>query len=122
MFGAFDISTRALNAQRIRLDTIASNIANVDTILAGRMESRRPYRRIFPTFQARYAPDGGAGVSVKSIDYDQSDFRKQFEPGNPAADAQRLGELPQRESFDGICERPGNDPGLRGKHYGRGDD
>ena len=33
MFGAFDISTSALNAQRIRLDTIASNIANVDTVI-----------------------------------------------------------------------------------------
>ena len=86
MFGAFDISTSALNAQRIRLDTIASNIANVDTIL-GPDGKPAPYRRIFPTFQAQRTPDGAAGVSVKSIDYDQSDFRKQFEPGNPAADA-----------------------------------
>ncbi len=86
MFGAFDISTSALNAQRIRLDTIASNIANVDTVI-GPDGKPAPYRRIFPVFQAQRTSDGAAGVSVKSIDYDQSDFRKQFEPGSPAADA-----------------------------------
>ena len=86
MFGAFDISTSALNAQRIRLDTIASNIANVDTVI-GPDGKPAPYRRIFPVFQAQRTSDGAAGVSVKSIDYDQSDFRKEFDPGSPAADA-----------------------------------
>lgn len=86
MFGAFDISTSALNAQRIRLDTIASNIANVDTVI-GPDGKPAPYRRIFPVFQPQRTSEGGAGVSVKSIEYDSTDFRKQFEPGSPAADA-----------------------------------
>src|SRR4051812_44292349 len=86
MFGAFDISTSALNAQRIRLDTIASNIANIDTVI-GPDGKPAPYRRIFPVFQAQRTPDGGAGVSVKSIEEDQSPFTKKNEPGSPAADA-----------------------------------
>ena len=85
MFGAFDISTSALGAQRIRLDTIAENIANVDTIL-GPDGKPAPYRRLFPLFQAQRTADGGAGVSVKSIEHDQSDFNFRLEPGNPAAD------------------------------------
>ena len=86
MFGAFDISTSALNAQRIRLDTIASNIANVDTVI-GPDGKPAPYRRIFPIFQAQRTADGGAGVSVKSIEEDQTPFIKKNEPGSPAADA-----------------------------------
>ncbi|MGN6367272.1 MAG: flagellar basal body rod protein FlgC [Phycisphaerae bacterium] len=87
MFGAFDISTSALNAQRLRLDTIASNIANVDTVI-GPDGKPAPYRRIFPVFQAQRTAEGGVGVGVKSIEEDQSEFRKEFEPGNPAADSQ----------------------------------
>ncbi|HUO10186.1 MAG TPA: flagellar basal body rod protein FlgC [Phycisphaerae bacterium] len=85
MFGAFDISTSALSAQRVRLDTIASNIANVDSVI-GPDGKPAPYRRIFPIFQAQRTADGGAGVSVKSIEQDQSPFQKRYEPGSPAAD------------------------------------
>ena len=85
MFGAFDISTSALGAQRIRLDTIAANIANVDTVM-GPDGKAAPFRRLIPMFQAQRTADGGAGVSVKSIEQDQSDFHMRLEPGNPAAD------------------------------------
>jgi flagellar basal-body rod protein FlgC len=87
MFGAFDISSSALGAQRIRLDTIASNIANIDSVL-GADGKPAPYRRLFPIFQAQRAEDGGAGVSVSKIQEDQSDFIMKLEPGNRAANAQ----------------------------------
>ena len=57
MFGAFDISTSALAAQRLRLDTIASNIANVDSVI-GPDGKPAPYRRIFPVFQPQRTADG----------------------------------------------------------------
>jgi len=88
MFGAFDISTSALGAQRTRLETIASNIANIDSVL-GPDGKVAPYRRLFPVFQAQRGTDGGAGVSVKGIEEDQSAFVEKFEPWNTrAADAQ----------------------------------
>ena len=87
MFGAFDISTSALGAQRTRLDTIASNIANVDSVL-GPDGKPAPYRRLFPVFQAQRTSDGAAGVSVASIEQDDSDFKMQLDPGNPAANSQ----------------------------------
>ena len=86
MFGAFDISTSALGAQRTRLDTIASNIANIDSVL-GPDGKPAPYRRLFPVFQAQRNQDGAAGVSVAKIEDDQSDFKLKLEPGNPAANA-----------------------------------
>ncbi len=87
MFGAFDISTSALGAQRTRLDTIASNIANVDSIL-GPDGKPAPYRRLFPIFQAQQVSSGNVGVAVTKIEEDDSDFKMKLEPGNSAADAQ----------------------------------
>ncbi len=88
MFGAFDISSSALGAQRTRLDTIASNIANIDSVITpdGKVA---PYRRLIPIFQAQRAKDGGAGVSVAKIEEDtDTPFNLRHEPGNLAADAQ----------------------------------
>ena len=89
MFGAFDISTSALGAQRIRLDTIASNIANVDTVL-GPDGTPAPYRRRFPIFQAQPTAEGGMGVGVTAVEEDSGDFIPKYEPGNPAANAKGI--------------------------------
>ena len=81
MFGSFDISASALTAQRVRLDTITSNIANIHSVKdeAGR---NVPYRRMYPIFQAQAMSDGRTGVSVQKIEQDASDFRKAYEPWN----------------------------------------
>ena len=87
MFGAFDISASALGAQKVRLETIASNIASADAIL-GPDGKPAPYRRLFPVFQSQRMPDGGAGVSVRSIRQDMTPFPEKYEPWNvQAADA-----------------------------------
>src|SRR3954464_12528587 len=80
MFGALDISTSALGAQRVRLETIASNIANIDSI-AGPDGKAAPYRRLYPVFQSQRM-DGGAGVSVQQIEQDPSEFNLRYEPWN----------------------------------------
>jgi len=92
MFGSFDISTSALCAQRVRLDTIASNIANVDSV-KGADGTNQPYRRVFPVFSAQ-RKDGGTGVGVEKVVEDQADFSKRFEPGNQLADAQGYVQYP----------------------------
>ncbi|MCL2646470.1 MAG: flagellar basal body rod protein FlgC [Phycisphaerales bacterium] len=87
MFGSFDISTSALTAQRTRLDTIASNIANIGSI-AGPDGQAAPYRRLFTVFQSQRTADGGLGVGVAKIAEDnETPFSMRFEPGNPYADA-----------------------------------
>ena len=89
MFGAFDISTSALGAQRIRLDTIASNIANVDTVM-GPDRKPAPYHRLYPVFQAQAMANGNVGVAVKEIDEDNDNFVYKNEPDNLAANAQGI--------------------------------
>ncbi len=87
MFGAFDISTSALSAQRTRLETIASNIANVDSILSPEGKAS-PYRRLYPIFQAQGSDasgQSGSGVKVTQIKQDSSPFIRRYEPWNTAA-------------------------------------
>ena len=47
LFQAFDISASGMTAERFRMDTIAENIANVNTT---RTEDGTPYRRKIVTF------------------------------------------------------------------------
>ncbi|SHE95225.1 flagellar basal-body rod protein FlgC [Caldanaerobius fijiensis DSM 17918] len=94
---ALDISATGLSAQRLRMDVISDNIANVNTT---RTANGGPYRRKVVVFREnqntafdrilgnlRESFDG-AGVSVDSIQEDRSPFKRIYQPGNPDADAQ----------------------------------
>ena len=86
MFDSLEISSSALQAQRVRLDTIAGNIANMNTTRNIHGQAA-PYRRRFALFAAGQAGDPSrAGVHVQKIDEDHSPFRKVFEPFHPDAD------------------------------------
>jgi len=86
MFDSLDISASALLAQRTRMDTIAGNIANMNTTRNARGEAI-PYRRRFAIF-ATGRPDAPnkAGVSVSKIQIDQGPFRKEYQPTHPDHD------------------------------------
>ena len=49
-FSSLDISASALTAQRLRMDTISQNIANVNTT---RTENGQPYRRKTVLFEEK---------------------------------------------------------------------
>src|ERR1051325_7676400 len=86
MFDSLDISASALLAQRTRMDTIAGNIANMNTTRNTRGEPA-PYRRRFAVFASGQADASGkAGVSVSKIEIDHSPFRKEYQPNHPDAD------------------------------------
>jgi len=94
---SLDISGSALTAQRLRMDVISQNIANASTT---RTAEGGPYRRRVAVFtenrgntsfssyldQAQSASAGG-GVVVSSIATDMSDFRTEYDPTNPDANA-----------------------------------
>ncbi|MBL8746771.1 MAG: flagellar basal body rod protein FlgC [Phycisphaerae bacterium] len=83
MYGTLDISVSGMVAQRIRMDTIATNLANRDTILdaAG---NTNPFQRRIAVFQPGQ-PDGSPGVHVSDITIENSEPRKVYEPDNPYA-------------------------------------
>src|SRR5262249_9531736 len=90
MFSSFDVSTSALVAQRTRLNTISSNMANISTTRNERGEAR-PYQARYVTFQTDSnisTSGGGAGVKVGSVEYSHAQPRMKYDPGHPDADAQ----------------------------------
>jgi flagellar basal-body rod protein FlgC len=87
-FDAFAVSGSGMTAQRLRLDLIAGNLANVHST---RTPQGGPYRRQFPVFAQHLANTGafsGAGVVVEAILQDQSQPQKVLDPGHPDADAE----------------------------------
>lgn len=89
LFDTFAISGSGLTSQRLRLDLIANNIANVHTT---RIQEGGPYQRLVPVFAQRLAAAKGtyegAGVVVTAILKDNSPLRLVHEPGHPEADEQ----------------------------------
>ena len=87
MFPALDISTSALVAQRMRMNAIASNLANISTTRNEQGEPE-PYKPRFVMFQTdpSVGSHGAAGVRVSSVEIDQTPPRLKYEPGHPDAD------------------------------------
>lgn len=64
IFRNFDVSASALTAERLRMDVISSNVANVDTT---RTQDGGPYRRKMVVFEV--AGDGGVRVNKIQEDF-----------------------------------------------------
>jgi flagellar basal-body rod protein FlgC len=93
MFGILDISTSGLVAQRIQIDTIAGNIANIQTTRRGDGKPG-PYLRRVALFEPGDGK-GGPGVQVpKVVEDTQSQPRLVKDPGHPDADANGIVAFP----------------------------
>jgi flagellar basal-body rod protein FlgC len=83
---ALDISSSALAAQRMRMDAISSNIANISTTHNESGEPA-PYQPRFVILESDpgVGAGGAVGVRVKSVETSHKPPRLKFEPGNPDA-------------------------------------
>jgi len=93
MFDAFAISGSGMTAERLRMDVIASNLANADSTKGA---DGQPYRRRMVVLQAA-SPSFDqvlAGVKVAGIVQDQSPLRRVYDPSHPDADPQGYVTLP----------------------------
>ena len=86
MISAMDISTSALVAQRVRLNTISGNIANMST-LKNEAGENKPYQPRFVVFETgeEQAEGGAAGVKIAKVQIDESDPLYRFQPDHPLA-------------------------------------
>jgi len=86
MLTALDISTSALVAQRIRMNAISSNLANISTTRneAGELEPYRPRYAVFETDESIGA-FGAAGVRVQSIQIEDTEPIYKYQPNHPDA-------------------------------------
>ncbi len=102
MFGIFDIAASGMEAQRIRLNTISSNLSNVNTT---RGSNGDPYRRrdvVFssaPSFDDTLSASSGGhgatiGVKISGVIEDSKPFKVVYEPGHPDAGSNGYLKLP----------------------------
>jgi flagellar basal-body rod protein FlgC len=86
VFNVFHIAGSALTAQSMRLNAVASNLANADSAISA---DGQPYRAKQVVFEASPVQGGGAsaqGVRVKQVVEDASPGRMIYDPRHPAAD------------------------------------
>lgn len=92
---SMDISASALSAQRLRMDVVSQNVANIMTT---RDADGETYRRRYVVFEERgestfndmlndsVSGTAGNGVRVTGIYEDPSDFKISYDPSHPDAD------------------------------------
>jgi flagellar basal-body rod protein FlgC len=90
-FKIFDVAGSGMSAQSVRLNTVASNLANADSISG---DPSTVYKARHPVFEAVKAAmsqqqgGGNAAVRVKGIMESQATAAARYEPGNPLANAE----------------------------------
>ncbi|HEX3674730.1 MAG TPA: flagellar basal body rod protein FlgC [Rhizomicrobium sp.] len=87
------IAASGMRAQSGRMRVIAENIANANSTSPS--ADGEPYRRKVATMKSEFDRELGATMveSGKPVD-DTSDFRRQYDPGNPSADKQGYVKMP----------------------------
>ncbi len=91
MFKVFDIAGSALNAQSVRLNTTASNLANADSVSSSIDQTYRARQPVFAAMlneASGMEQQAGAGVNVKAIVESQAPLRQTYEPDHPMANEQ----------------------------------
>lgn len=82
----FDIAGSALNAQSVRLNTISSNLANVDTVSSNPEDVYRARYPVFSTVYENSLNGAGSGkVRVDGIVEGDAVPQEIFDPDNPLA-------------------------------------
>jgi len=110
LFGGMNTSASALTANRLRLDTIAANIANANTTRARMVNGVwEPYRRkmveVAPKSEEAFSDLLAAamgvvnnpaqqGVKVTAIQEDQTPFQRVYNPEHPDADGEGYVHMP----------------------------
>ncbi len=90
---ALRIAASGLEAQSTRLRVVSENVANSRS--TGETPGSDPYRRKTVTFASEIDRMTGAEiVHVKNVGLDRSDFKSEYDPGNPAADADGYVKMP----------------------------
>ena len=88
MIPALDISTSALVAQRVRLDTVSSNLANLNSLERDENGHMQPYQARYVIFQADEqleTKDGGVGVKIARVETEKVEPLYRWQPSHPYA-------------------------------------
>ncbi len=85
----FDISGRAMASQLVRLNTVASNLANAGNIAKTEEEAFRSLKPVFKTkFADSFEDNGVSTVDVVGIEQVNREPERAFMPNHPSADSE----------------------------------
>ena len=92
LLGVFDISGSAMNAESMRLNVTASNLANADSVAGSEKGAYRSRHPIFATQLKQFSAnpendEPGVGVRVLGVIQSGAAPLKRFQPDHPLADA-----------------------------------
>ncbi|MBT4963791.1 MAG: flagellar basal body rod protein FlgC [Francisellaceae bacterium] len=92
LFRVFDIASTGMSAQNARLNTTASNLANVDSVGSSKDTTYRAKEAVFASTlnnirRDPFAFDDGAaaGVEIKEIINNDSELQMRYQPSHPKA-------------------------------------
>jgi flagellar basal-body rod protein FlgC len=86
LFGIFRVAGSGMSAQAQRLNVVASNLANADSVTSS---NGQPYRARHVVFGALpVAGQDNSGVGVQQVVEDHSEPRVVYNPSHPLADAE----------------------------------
>jgi flagellar basal-body rod protein FlgC len=100
---SMSVAASGMRVQSERMKVIAENIANADS--TSPTPGGEPYRRKISTVTSKFDQELGANlVETGRTLTDKSDFRSQYDPGNPNADKQGYVKLPNVDSLIEIMD------------------
>jgi len=87
LYNIFDIAGSGMSAQTTRLNLVASNMANADTVSSSSNETYRARQPVFEAMlQDQMRPHQAAkGVHVKAVVESQAPLRQEYAPQHPMA-------------------------------------
>jgi flagellar basal-body rod protein FlgC len=95
LFNVFEIAGSAMTAESMRLNVVASNMANADSVTSS---NGKPYVAKQVVFEARpiqnASPKGVAGVVVQKVIDDPAPMKLTYDPASPYADAKGYVTMP----------------------------
>jgi flagellar basal-body rod protein FlgC len=87
LFNVFQVSSSAMSAQAVRLNAVASNLANVDSAVAANGQPYRARQVVFQATPIGNAGEAAQGVRVTQVVESAAPPRMVYDPHNPLADA-----------------------------------
>ena len=97
------VTAAGMRVQSERMKVISENIANADS--TSPTPGADPYRRKVPTVTSKFDRELGANLVENGRTVpDKSEFRSQYDPGNPNADKQGYVKLPNVDSLVEIMD------------------
>lgn len=94
MFRVFDIAGSAMTAQAQRLNVVASNLANADSVTSATGQPYRAKQVVFAAEPLGSDSPESTGVRVTSVIEDSAPPKRIYDPKHPLADAQGYLSLP----------------------------